>query len=125
MINRIEKPFYCDNNSTLYSNNNEFYEVEIYQQVSCRTNLMLVVPLTKGLTSKVFHNHIAHMGVVSKNITGTKTNSGVCSGDGNTHHTSNNYGNGPAINNSGNFHGHGNGGFVGGNFDASTRNYRI
>ncbi|KAK7412888.1 hypothetical protein VNO78_04611 [Psophocarpus tetragonolobus] len=60
-----------------------------------------------------------------QNITGTKHNSGAYSGDGNTHHVSNNLGGGPAINNSGTFHGHGNGGIIGGNFDASTTNYRI
>ena len=58
-----------------------------------------------------------------QNITGTKTNSGAYSGDGNTHHATNNYGGGPAIYYCGNFQGHGNGGFIGGNFDASTRNY--
>jgi len=29
-----------------------------------RTNYMLADPLMKGLESKVFHEHIAHMGVV-------------------------------------------------------------
>ena len=56
---------------------------------------------------------------------GPNTNSGAYSGIGNSHRTNNNYGSGPAINNSGNFTGHGNGGFSDGNFDASTRNYRF
>ncbi|TKY72512.1 hypothetical protein E2542_SST01253 [Spatholobus suberectus] len=60
-----------------------------------------------------------------QNITGNKTNSGAYAGDGNSHHVSNNNGRGPSINNSGAFRGHGNGSFVGGNFDASTRNYRV
>ncbi|RDX88209.1 hypothetical protein CR513_30230, partial [Mucuna pruriens] len=43
----------------------EFYKVEIYRhQVSCRTNFMLVDPLTKCLTPKVFHEYVARMDVV-------------------------------------------------------------
>ncbi|XP_020206173.1 uncharacterized protein LOC109791301 [Cajanus cajan] len=61
----------------------------------------------------------------SQNITGTKNNSGAYAGDGNSHHISNHHGYSPAINNHGNFHGNGNGGFIGGNFDSSTWNYRI
>ncbi|KAK7246279.1 hypothetical protein RIF29_41141 [Crotalaria pallida] len=50
-------------------------------------------------------------------------NSGANSGDRYNRRTYNNHGDN-TINNSGTFHGNGNGGNIGGNFDASTRNYR-
>ncbi|RDY05057.1 hypothetical protein CR513_11142, partial [Mucuna pruriens] len=49
-------------------------------------------------------------------------NSGQNAGNRNRYHTSNHHGE-RIVNNSGNFHGNGNGGFVEGGFDASTRNY--
>ena len=84
IVDNIERPLklFCDNKSTvLYSNNNrsstkskhidiKFLVVkEIVQigQISIEhigTNSMLADPLTKGLPPKVFHEHIAHMGVV-------------------------------------------------------------
>ncbi|KAJ1380597.1 hypothetical protein SESBI_45875 [Sesbania bispinosa] len=57
-----------------------------------------------------------------QNFSGAKINSGAYSGDRNRHRTSNNF-NGRTVNNSGTFNGHGNGGFIDGDFDASTRNY--
>ena len=68
-------------------------------------------------------NSFSNYGDRNQCYAGPNTNSGAYSGNGNSHHTNNNYGSGPAINNSGNFQGHGNGGFFRGNFDASTRNY--
>ena len=81
----IERPLklFCDNKSTvMYSNNNrsstkskhidiKFLVVkEIVQsgQLSIEhigTNSMVADPLTKRLPPKVFHEHTAHMGVVS------------------------------------------------------------
>ena len=81
----IERPLklYCDNKSAvLYSNNNrssikskhidiKFLVVkERVQsgQISIEhlgTNSMIADPLTKGLPPKVFHEHTAHMGVMS------------------------------------------------------------
>ena len=80
----IERPLklYCDNESAvLYSNNNrsstkskhidiKFLVVkERVQsgQISIEhlgTNSMIADPLTKGLPPKVFHEHVAHMGVL-------------------------------------------------------------
>jgi len=80
----IERPLklYCDNKSTvLYSNNNrsstkskhidiKFLAVkERVQsgQISIEhlgTNSMIADPLTKGLPPKVFHEHVAYMGVL-------------------------------------------------------------
>ena len=80
----VERPLklFCDNKSAvLYSNNNrssskskhidiKFLIVkERVQsgQVSIEhigTNSMIADPLTKGLPPKVFHEHIAHMGVI-------------------------------------------------------------
>nr|ABF66655.1 cold-induced PsAD2-like protein [Ammopiptanthus mongolicus] len=74
---------------------------------------------SNGTTSS-FNNY----GNGNQSHTDTKINSGAYSGDGNSHHTYNKHG-GSDINNSGTFNGHGNGGFIGGNFDASSRNYRI
>ena len=81
----IERPLKlrCDNKSTvLYSNNNmssskskhidiKFLVVkERIQngQLSIEhigTNSMIADPLTKGIPPKVFHKHVAHMGVAS------------------------------------------------------------
>ena len=83
IVESIERPLklYCDNKSNvLYSNNNrsstkskhidiKFLVVkEIVQsgQISIKhlgTNSMIADPLTKGLPPKVFHEHVAHMGV--------------------------------------------------------------
>ena len=80
----IERPLklYCDNKSAiLYSNNNrsstkskhidiKFLVVkERVQsgQISIEhlgTNSMIADPSTKGLPPKVFHEHVAHMGVL-------------------------------------------------------------
>ncbi|KAK7329550.1 hypothetical protein VNO77_23720 [Canavalia gladiata] len=61
-----------------------------------------------------------------QNITGTKTNSGAYAGDGNTyHHNSNGNGGYPIINNSGTFHGRGDGAYLNGNFNAPEANYHI
>ncbi|KAG8496840.1 hypothetical protein CXB51_008132 [Gossypium anomalum] len=83
ILENVKRPLklFCDNKSAmLYSNNNrssskskhidiKFLVVkEIVQngQISIehiRTNSMIADPLTKGLPPKVFHEHIAHMGV--------------------------------------------------------------
>ena len=85
IVDGIERPLklFCDNKSAvLYSNNNrslmkskhidiKFLVVkEKVQsgQVSIEyngTNTMVAEPRTKGLPPKVFHEHTAHMGVVS------------------------------------------------------------
>jgi len=84
IVESIERPLklYCDNKSAvLYSNNNrsstkskhidiKFLVVkERVQsgQISIEhlgTNSMIADPLTKGLPPKVFHEHVAHMGVL-------------------------------------------------------------
>ncbi|KAA8515023.1 hypothetical protein F0562_018190 [Nyssa sinensis] len=84
-IDGIERPLklFCDNKSAvLYSNNNKsstkskFIDIkflvvkEIVQSglISIEhigSNSMIADPLTKGLPPKVFHEHTAHMGVVS------------------------------------------------------------
>ncbi|XP_062075084.1 secreted RxLR effector protein 161-like [Humulus lupulus] len=84
ILENVERPLklFCDNNSAvLYSNNNrssskskhidiKFLVVkERVQsgQISIEhigTHSMIADPLTKGLPPKVFHEHIAHMGVV-------------------------------------------------------------
>jgi len=83
-VEGIERPLklYCDNKSTiLYSNNNrsstkskhidiKFLIVkEMVQsgQIAIEhlgTNSMIVDLLTKGLPPKIFHEHVAHMGVL-------------------------------------------------------------
>ena len=88
VVDGIERPLkiYCDNKSTvLYSNNNrsttksKFNDIKFFvvkervqnKQIfikHLRTNDMLNNPLTKGLVPKVFHEHIAHMGVVPYSI---------------------------------------------------------
>ena len=85
IVDGIERPLklFCDNNSAvMYSNNNrsstksKFIDIEFLVvkeriqegQVSIEhigTNSMIADPLTKGLPPKVFHEHIARMGVVS------------------------------------------------------------
>ena len=80
----IERPLklYCDNKSVvLYSNNNrsstksnhidiKFLFVKERVQSGqifiehLGTNSMIANPLTKGLPPKVFHEHVAHMGVL-------------------------------------------------------------
>ena len=85
IVEGIERPFkiYCDNKSTiLYSNNNrsstksKHIDIKFLivkeriqsDQLSIEhigTNSMIMVPLIKGLPPKVFHEHIARMGVVS------------------------------------------------------------
>ena len=81
----IERPLklFCDNKSAvLYSNNNrssakskhidiKFLVVEERVQSGhlsiehIGTNSMIADPLTKGVPSKVFHEHTARMGVMS------------------------------------------------------------
>ena len=73
---------FCDNKSAvLYSNNrssmkSKFIDIKflvVKERVQSRllsiehigTNSMIIDPLTKGLSPKVFHEHSAHMGVVS------------------------------------------------------------
>ena len=83
VIDGIEKPLmiYCDNEVVvLYSHNNRSFSKSKHidikflvvkervqnQLVSIEhisTNSILVDPLTKGLPPKVFHEHVAHMGV--------------------------------------------------------------
>ena len=83
-MDSIERPLkiYCDNNSAvLYSNSNrnssKSKDIDIKflvvkervqsRQVSIKhigTNFMIMDPLTKGLTPKVFHEHNAHMSVM-------------------------------------------------------------
>ena len=75
--------YFCDNKSTvLYSNNNKsstkskFIDIKflvVKERVQSGlisiehigTNSKIADPLTKGLPPKVFHEHTAHMGVVS------------------------------------------------------------
>ena len=85
ILDGIERPLklFCDNKSAvLYSNNNKsstkskFIDIKflvVKEKVHSRlisiehigTNSMIAHPLTKGLPPKVFHEHTAHMGVVS------------------------------------------------------------
>ena len=85
ILDGIERPLklFCDNKSTiLYSNNNrsstksKFIDIKfvvVKERVqsglisieNIGTNSMIAYPLTKGLPPKVFHEHFAHMGVVS------------------------------------------------------------
>ncbi|OIV95929.1 hypothetical protein TanjilG_27033 [Lupinus angustifolius] len=69
-------------------------------------------------TQDSFNNYGGH-----QNYSGSRINSGANSGDRYNHQSYDNHG-GSAINNTGTFNGNGNGGNIGGNFDASTRNYR-
>ena len=84
IVEGIERPLklYCDNKSAvLYSNNNrsstksnhidiKFLFVKERVQSGqifiehLGTNSMIADPLTKGLPPKVFHEHVAHMGVL-------------------------------------------------------------
>jgi hypothetical protein len=83
IIGSIERPLkiYCDNNAAvLYSNNNmsstksKFIDIKylvVKERVQEKqiliehigTDSMLADPLTKGLTPKAFHGHVAHMGL--------------------------------------------------------------
>ena len=85
IMDGIERPLklFCDNKSTvLYSNNNrsstkskfidikflvvkEMVQIGLISIEHIGTNSMIADPLTKGLPPKVFHEHTAHMGVVS------------------------------------------------------------
>nr|CAN66083.1 hypothetical protein VITISV_028833 [Vitis vinifera] len=85
VLDGIERPLkiFCDNKSAvLYSNNNrsstksKYIDIKFLVvkekvqsgQISIKhigTNSMIADPLTKGLPPKVFHEHTAHMGVVS------------------------------------------------------------
>ncbi|RVW88887.1 Retrovirus-related Pol polyprotein from transposon TNT 1-94 [Vitis vinifera] len=85
VLDGIERPLkiFCDNKSAvLYSNNNrsstksKYIDIKFLVvkekvqsgQISIEhigTNSMIADPLTKGLPPKVFHEHTAHMGVVS------------------------------------------------------------
>ena len=85
ILDGIERPLklFCDNKSAvLYSNNNrsstksKFIDIKflvVKERVQSGlisiehigTNSMIADPLTKGLPPKVFHEHTAHMGVVS------------------------------------------------------------
>ena len=85
IMDGIERPLklFCDNKSAvLYSNNNrsstksKFIDIKflvVKERVQSGlisiehigTNSMIANPLTKGLPPKVFHEHTAHMGVVS------------------------------------------------------------
>lgn len=84
IVNGIERPLkiYCDNKSAeLYSKNNwslskskhiDFKFLAVKERIQSRlvstehisTDSMIADPLTKGLPPKVFHGHVAHMGVV-------------------------------------------------------------
>ena len=84
IVDQVDRPLklYCDNNSAvLYSNNNrsssksKFIDIKflvVKERVQSRqmsiehigTNSMIADPLTKGLSPKVFHEHVARMGVV-------------------------------------------------------------
>ena len=85
ILDGIERPLklFCDNKSAvLYSNNNrsstksKFIDIKflvVKEKVQSGlisiehigTNSMIANPLTKGLPPEVFHEHTAHMGVVS------------------------------------------------------------
>ena len=84
IVDQVDRPLklYCDNNSAvLYLNNNrsssksKFIDIKflvVKERVQSRqmsiehigTNSMIADPLTKGLSPKVFHEHVARMGVV-------------------------------------------------------------
>ena len=82
MWKELKDQLYCDNKSVvLYSNNNmsstksKYIDIKFLivkeriqsGQISIKhlgTNSMIVDPLTKGLSPKVFHEHVAHMGVL-------------------------------------------------------------
>ncbi|CAK8531571.1 unnamed protein product [Lathyrus sativus] len=68
-------------------------------------------------TADAFSNH----GSGDQNFSNAKINSGANSGDRIKRRTTNNRG-GRTVNNSGNFHGNGNGGYTQGDFNASTSN---
>lgn len=76
------KIYYYNNSVVFYSNNNrrsmkwKFIDIRFFvvnervqdRQIfteHIRTNSTLVDPLTKGLIPKLFHEHNAHMGVIS------------------------------------------------------------
>ncbi|QHO37744.1 hypothetical protein HN51_065512 [Arachis hypogaea] len=84
---------------------------------------MLIAELEAEERAQKGGNSFANHGNGNQNYAAPNTNNGAYSGNGNSHHITNNHGSGPTINNSGQFNGHGNGGFFHGNFDASTRNY--
>ena len=85
ILDGIERPLklFCDNKSAvLYSNNNKsstkskFIDIKflvVKERVQSGlisieyigTNFMIADPLAKGLPPKVFHEHTAHMSVVS------------------------------------------------------------
>ena len=85
IIDGVDRPLklYCDNKSAvLYSNNNrsstkskhiDIKFLVVKERIQSRqlsiehigTNSMIADPLTKGLPPKVFHEHTAHMGVIS------------------------------------------------------------
>ena len=85
ILDGIERPLklFCDNKlAVLYSNNNrsstksKFIDIKflvVKERVQSRLisiehigiNSVIADPLTKGLLPKVFHEHTAHMGVVS------------------------------------------------------------
>ena len=85
IVDGVDRPLklYCDNKSdVLYSNNNRSSTkskhinikfLVVKERIQSRQlsiehigrNSMIGDPLTKGLPPKVFHEHIAHMGVIS------------------------------------------------------------
>ena len=85
IVDNIERPLkiFCDNQSAVsYSNNNrssskskhiEIKFLVVKERVQSGkvsiehigTNSMVADPLTKGLLPKVFHEHVAQMGIVS------------------------------------------------------------
>ena len=85
IIDGVDRPLklYCDNKSAvLYSNNNrsstkskhiDIKFLVVKERIQSRqlsiehigTNSMIADPLTKGLPPEVFHEHTAHMGVIS------------------------------------------------------------
>ncbi|XP_058727987.1 hyphally regulated cell wall protein 3-like [Vicia villosa] len=75
---------------------------------------------TNNGTANAFNNH----GGGDQNFSGANINSGANSGDRKKFRTTNNLGD-RTVNNSGTFHGNGNGGYTEGNSDASTKNYKF
>ncbi|CAL5184290.1 unnamed protein product [Lathyrus oleraceus] len=71
-------------------------------------------------TANAFNNR----GGGNQDFSGARINSGANSGDRKKYRTTNNVG-GRTVNNSGTFHGNGNGGYTEGNSDASTKNYKF
>ncbi|XP_050871243.1 uncharacterized protein LOC127074025 [Lathyrus oleraceus] len=91
-------------------------------------NLLAMLEAEEAEASK-YENHgtanaFNNSGGGNQDFSGARINSGANSGDRKKYRTTNNVG-GRTVNNSGTFHGNGNGGYTEGNSDASTKNYKF